>query len=153
MFKRSPTHLHRGIDLPAPAGTHVLAAASGIVRVANHEWHQGFTGYGRVIVIEHPKVWTLYAHLRDVDVTVGQRVDAGATIGTVGRTQFLGPDHNTMLEPGAEHLHFEVSPTPYPQEAEAARIDPVAWLKRPPAMELLAAFGRRVTHPFPWSRA
>jgi murein DD-endopeptidase MepM/ murein hydrolase activator NlpD len=153
LFKRSENHIHRGIDLPADIGTRVLAAADGIVRTANFEWHQGFTGYGRVVVIEHAhKVWTLYAHLTDVLVDLGQHVKAGSVIGTVGITQFLGPEHTSMLAENASHLHFEVSPRAYPQDAEASRMDPVKWLKRPPAMELLSALGRRIVRPFPWSR-
>lgn len=131
-YKRSETHLHRGIDLPAPEGTPVLATAPGIVRVANHKREPGFTGYGKVVVLEHPTTpptWTLSAHLAEVLVEPGERVSAGQAIGTVGRTKFSEPPSysNTFGASGA-HLHFEASARPYPMAAEAERLDPVAWL-------------------------
>lgn len=131
MFQRTDTHKHRGIDLPSPAGTPVRAAATGVVRYATHVWQQGFTGYGRVVVLEHKElgVWTLYAHLQDVLVNQGETVAAGTQIGTVGRTEFGADNHEGLFPEGGEHLHFEVSPRPYPQDAEAARMDPVAWLE------------------------
>lgn len=130
LFQRSDTHQHRGIDLPARAGTPVFAAADGSVDVANVQWQQGFTGYGRVVVLRHPTgVWTLYAHLQDVLVAPGVSVRAGEQIGTVGRTEFASNDHTGWFAVGGEHLHFEVSPHAYPQESEAERLDPVAWLQ------------------------
>jgi murein DD-endopeptidase MepM/ murein hydrolase activator NlpD len=128
MFERSGDHLHRGVDIPAPKGTPVRAAANGIVRVATEVYKQGFSGYGAVVVLEHDGVWTLYGHLDSVRVSPGQKVGAGQQIGTVGTTQFFSDDPTRMDKIGA-HLHFEVSPTRYPQASEANRIDPVAWLR------------------------
>jgi len=85
---------HQGIDLAAPAGTPVTATADGRV---------GFAGqsgdYGRMVVIDHGNGWqTVYAHLKRIQVAKGERVRAGAVIGTVGKS---GNATGT-------HLHYEV---------------------------------------------
>lgn len=90
--------MHKGIDLAAPIGTPIYAAADGIVtRVA----HQGDRGYGSFIVIDHGGgMATLYAHMypHQVQVQVGERVEKGQTIGAVGNNgNSTGP-----------HLHFEI---------------------------------------------
>jgi Peptidase family M23/Transglycosylase SLT domain len=86
-------HFHNGIDLAAPLGTAVLAAASGKVTYAGRQ------SDGAVVVkIRHDNGYTsLYAHLDpSLSVTVGQQVSAGQTIGRVGLTGMTtGP-----------HLHF-----------------------------------------------
>jgi len=126
------THAHNGIDLPAREGTPVVAPAAGVVRYATREWLQGFTGYGRVVVLEHPErgMWTLYAHLEQPLVTVGQRVSEGDPIGLVGRTQYRKSDPtDSQPRTMGAHLHFEVSPRAYPQANTEPRIDPVAWLE------------------------
>lgn len=130
-FKRSETHHHQGVDLPAHEGTDVLAVADGIVRHATDAWQQGFSGYGRVVVLEHPTLgaWTLYAHLAEALVAPGEVVKAGERIGLVGRTAFTHEDHTAMFQQSGAHLHFEVSPRPYPQASEAPRLNPVAWLQ------------------------
>lgn len=130
-FRRSDTHVHNGIDLPAPEGTPVYAAADGVVQQASERWEQGFSGYGMHVVLAVPTPaparWLLYAHLSRVLVSPGQRVKAGQLIGAVGRTAFSAEDHTSLLDTGP-HLHFEVSPRAYPQPSESARVDPVAWL-------------------------
>lgn len=130
-FARSATHTHQGVDLPAPEGTDVLAAAPGVVRHATDAWQQGFSGYGRVVVVEHPDLgaWTLYAHLSQALVAPGEVVKEGERIGLVGRTAFTHADHEAEFSSSGAHLHFEVSPRPYPQGSEEARIPPVAWLQ------------------------
>lgn len=137
-FQRSPTHRHNGIDLPAREGRSVLAPADGAVMFATHAWRQGFTGYGRVVVLWHKRegVYTLYAHLLRPTVSVGQYVSAGSIIGQVGRTQYAKHDHESLLKPGASHLHFEVAPAKYPMASNAPRLDPVAWLRGEPAAPL-----------------
>jgi peptidoglycan hydrolase-like protein with peptidoglycan-binding domain len=86
---------HSGIDIPAPYGTPVGAARAG--RVAYAGPRAG--GWGTEVTIAHGDgVRTIYAHLSSVAVTVGDRVEQGATIGLVGATGLAtGP-----------HLHFEV---------------------------------------------
>ena len=88
-------HFHTGIDLAAPLGTPVLAAAGGIVVAVAHT----AIGYGNYVMIAHGGgVITLYAHLLETDVSVGDRVTRGQKIGREGSTGLsTGP-----------HVHFEV---------------------------------------------
>src|SRR5215470_15978931 len=87
-------HLHRGVDIKAPKGTPVHAAAAGTVAFSGRQ-----SSYGRVIKIDHPNGFrTVYAHNSSNFVRAGQHVNAGAVIGAVGQT-----GHATT-----NHLHFEV---------------------------------------------
>jgi murein DD-endopeptidase MepM/ murein hydrolase activator NlpD len=89
---RSP---HRGVDIAAPAGTPVGAMASGEVSLAETDLY--FTG-GTVMVDHGHGVQSIYVHLDQVRVTVGQRLGQGQTLGTVGQTgRATGP-----------HLHWGV---------------------------------------------
>ena len=85
---------HAGVDLPAPMGAPVGAAAAGRV-----VWAGVRAGWGLVVTLAHSDgVRTMYAHLSRTSVQLGQHVAAGATIGLVGATgDATGP-----------HLHFEV---------------------------------------------
>ncbi len=116
--------IHEGIDFPAPAGTPVLAAASGTVArvdVSFLDWNReqqdialyeaialGYTPAatldrirGRQVWIDHGKgLITRYAHLSAVEpLIVGQRIEAGALVGEVGSSGY---------PQGGPHLHFEV---------------------------------------------
>ncbi|MCR5445191.1 MAG: M23 family metallopeptidase [Bacteroidales bacterium] len=93
------THrLHAGIDISARQGTPIYATGDGVVRVAGRT-PQGYSGYGVVAVIDHGYGFqTLYAHMSDIKVRVGQKVKRGEQIGTVG---------STGMSTGA-HLHYEV---------------------------------------------
>ncbi len=85
---------HTGVDISAPRGTPVYAAAAGtVVRAV---WRSGF---GRSILIDHGNgVMTRYAHCDTMISKAGEKVSKGQKIGTVGRTgRTTGP-----------HLHFEV---------------------------------------------
>jgi lipoprotein NlpD len=86
---------HEGIDLPAPIGTPVFAAADGRVAYAGN----GIRGYGNMIVLRHAgDLMTVYAHASMLLVTQGQPVRAGDRIALVGQSgRATGP-----------HLHFEV---------------------------------------------
>lgn len=92
--------LHAGIDLAAPAGTPIYAAASGYVQVAG--WSSG--GYGNYVIIYHGKMTdgnvysTLYGHMRSVATSAGRYVNQGDLIGYVGST-----GNST-----GNHLHLEV---------------------------------------------
>lgn len=86
---------HTGIDIGAGYGTPILAAADGVVTTAAYD----AGGYGNYIIIDHGNGnMTLYAHMIQMSVSVGQTVTQGQTIGFVGSTGMsTGP-----------HLHFEV---------------------------------------------
>jgi murein DD-endopeptidase MepM/ murein hydrolase activator NlpD len=135
LYPRRPDHKHRGIDLPAPKGTPVYAALGGTVSHASDRWKQGFSGYGRHVVIANADgTFSLYAHLHAVMVKPGQAVAEGDAIGTVGNSTFTEED--PARESGGPHLHFEVSESPYPKRSDSdpkfsardERIDPIAWL-------------------------
>lgn len=90
-------HGWNGVDIAAPNGTPVYAAAAGTVIVSRVGGWNG--GYGNYVVVDHGDgTQTLYAHLASDKVSVGQRVTQGQNIGTVG---------NTGKATGY-HLHFEV---------------------------------------------
>jgi LysM repeat protein len=90
-------HGYNGVDLGAPVGTPVRAAAAGEVIISRSSGWNG--GYGQYIVVKHPNgTQTLYAHLSSNGVGVGTKVAQGQTIGAVG---------NTGRSTGS-HLHFEV---------------------------------------------
>jgi murein DD-endopeptidase MepM/ murein hydrolase activator NlpD len=99
---------HHGVEFPNPEGTPVLAAASGRAVFAGDDAATlvgPLTGfYGNVIVLEHhlpgvtQTVYTLYAHLSQINVVPEQTVAAGETIGAVGLTGIAV----------GSHLHFEV---------------------------------------------
>lgn len=85
---------HSGVDISAPVGTAVKAAADGIVREA--DWSGG---YGKLIVLDHGNgLQTYYAHLSRIDVLPGQEVRMGQVIGGTGAT-------GRATSP---HLHYEV---------------------------------------------
>ncbi len=91
-------HGHNGVDIGAPIGSRIVAAAAGTVIISRDDG--GYNGgYGNYVVISHPNgTQTLYAHNTSNSVRVGQKVDKGQTIGAVGNTgRSTGP-----------HVHFEV---------------------------------------------
>ncbi|MBR0095811.1 MAG: peptidoglycan DD-metalloendopeptidase family protein [Synergistaceae bacterium] len=92
MFKTKSNH--SGIDIAAPSGTPVKAAASGEVLYVG--WMRG---YGQVIILDHGRnITTVYAHLSSTRVSDGQVIRAGSVIGGVGKTG----------NATGYHLHFEV---------------------------------------------
>ncbi|HXU65529.1 MAG TPA: M23 family metallopeptidase [Polyangia bacterium] len=102
---------HEGIDLPAPIGTPVFAAADGQVVYAGHS----VRGYGNLVVIKHAgDLLTVYAHNSVLLVSQGQPVRAGDRIARVGQSgHATGP-----------HLHFEVRRGQIPR-------DPMSYLPPP----------------------
>ncbi len=90
-------HGYNGVDLAAPIGTPILAAAEGDVLIAKETgWNAGYGGY---VVIKHDNgSQTLYAHQSGVAVSPGQHVEQGQVIGYVG---------STGKSTGA-HVHFEI---------------------------------------------
>ncbi|WP_109479567.1 M23 family metallopeptidase [Paraburkholderia sp. C35] len=93
---------HTGVDLTAPAGTPIYAAAAGTVELAVNGH-----GYGKHVVLRHDDGYsTYYAHMATfaADLKVGERVEQGQVIGYVGRT-------GTATGP---HLHYEVRKDDHP---------------------------------------
>ena len=86
--------MHTGIDIAAPAGLNVRAAANGVVTFAG--W---LGGYGNAVMLRHSDgKQTLYGHASALVVKRGQEVEQGQVIARVGSTgNSTGP-----------HLHFEV---------------------------------------------
>jgi septal ring factor EnvC (AmiA/AmiB activator) len=79
--------LHNGIEIEATTGTPVRAVHEGTVLFADR-----FQGYGLMIVLDHGgKHHSLYAHLEEAAVQVGDRVEAGQVLGSVGATSLAGP--------------------------------------------------------------
>ncbi len=90
-------HGWNAVDLGAPAGTPIYAAAAGTVIVSKVGGYNG--GYGNYVVIDHGNgTQTLYAHFSSISVSVGQSVSKGEKLGGVGRTG----------DATGNHLHFEV---------------------------------------------
>lgn len=84
---------HRGVDIAVPTGTTVLAAMDGTVTTATYD-----ASYGNYVVIEDSNGYcTKYAHMDTLNVSAGQTVTHGTTIGTTG---------NTGSSTGS-HLHIE----------------------------------------------
>lgn len=97
-YRRDPkgagNRFHAGTDMAAAYGTPIHATADGVVTYAGWD-----SGYGRQVTIRHDfGVSTLYGHLSDIDVSVGQRVSRGEKIGDMG---------NSGRSTGT-HLHYEV---------------------------------------------
>lgn len=100
--------MHTGIDIPAPTGNNIVAAAAG--KVIYSGW---LGGYGNVIMIDHGgKIVTLYAHNSALLAREGAVVGRGDVVAKAGSTgNSTGP-----------HLHFEV-------RKNGSYVDPIPWLK------------------------
>jgi murein DD-endopeptidase MepM/ murein hydrolase activator NlpD len=99
--------LHSGIDIAAPAGTPIVASASGTVAYAG-----SMSGYGQIVVIQHAGgIATAYAHNSSNSVSAGQTVSQGQTIAAVGCTGHCFGDH----------VHFEV-------RVGGSPVDPMGYL-------------------------
>jgi len=85
---------HKGLDFAGPAGSQVVAVASGVVTYAKERF-----GYGKTVEINHGNGYvTRYAHNQRLLVTAGDTIQKGQAISLIGSTgRSTGP-----------HLHFEV---------------------------------------------
>ena len=102
-----PQH-HTGIDIPAPSGTSILAAKSGVVTTSTYN-----NSYGNYVVVSHSDgTSTLYAHMSRRGCSKGDVVSQGQTIGYVGTTG----------SSTGNHLHFEI-------RVNGTRKDPVNYFK------------------------
>ncbi len=90
-------HGHNAVDYGMPVGSPLYAAADGTIIISKSSGYNG--GYGEYVVIQHPNgTQTVYGHMSDPEVAVGQVVKQGQLIGYSGNTgKSTGP-----------HLHFEV---------------------------------------------
>ncbi len=94
-FNQSGRQRHDGIDIAAPKGSLIRAAADG--KVIFSDWGPG--GYGRLVIVQHTShIVTVYAHNERNLVRPNQRVRKGQAIATVGRSG----------RATGYHLHFEV---------------------------------------------
>jgi murein DD-endopeptidase MepM/ murein hydrolase activator NlpD len=102
--------LHAGIDFAAPIGTPIYAPEGGVVVAAGPA-----SGFGLAVAIKHGDgTITLYGHVNQFFVSMGQAVSTGQQIAEVGnRGQTTGP-----------HLHFEV----HTGGLYVNRVNPVPWL-------------------------
>lgn len=111
--------VHRGLDVVAPAGTLIRAAAPGKVIYQEKQW-----AGGNSLLIWHGKdhfgnrVISYYAHLQEFQTALGKTVERGEIIGLLGATG------NNMPKSGTPHLHFEV--LIYPEDEPAFRF---GWLR------------------------
>jgi murein DD-endopeptidase MepM/ murein hydrolase activator NlpD len=111
-WRRSPFtrrwKFHSGLDLAAPRGTPIYAAADGEVIWANWD-----SGYGRLVEIDHGNnIITRYGHNSRLYVQEGDHVRQGQLISTVGMTgQTTGP-----------HLHYEI-------HVDGVAVDPLDYLR------------------------
>ena len=102
--------MHRGVDFRAPTGEPVLASSAGVVILKESKSKSGF---GKVLVIRHEYgITTLYGHLSEFSVDVGDRVKPGDVVGKVGNTgRSTGP-----------HLHYEI-------RVGDSHVDPIDYLE------------------------
>ena len=103
---------HAGIDIPAPSGTNIYAAKSGVVIHAAKGTGSSWS-YGNYVIVSHSDgTSTLYAHMSRIGCKEGQTVKQGDVVGYVGTT-----GRST-----GNHLHFEV-------RSGSTRKDPVNYFK------------------------
>lgn len=127
--------LHNGIDTGAALGTAVLAVAEGTVIVAGPDdnalygWRCNW--YGHLVVVEHDQQWlgqpvySLYGHVLEIKVEVGQKVAAGDQLAEVG----IG---GAAVVP---HLHFEVR---VGANDFGSTQNPLLWIRPPESRGLIA---------------
>ena len=115
-FGRQPTSrfgtaiVRNGMEIGTEEGQPVRNIHEGTVAFADH-----FEGYGNLVIVDHgARAYSLYGYLGSVGAVRGQRVEAQAVVGTVGR------------EPGGNPaLYFEL-------RVDGAAVDPLQWLKKRP---------------------
>jgi murein DD-endopeptidase MepM/ murein hydrolase activator NlpD len=106
---------HPGVDISAPVGTPVRAAADGVVQYAEFGG-----GYGRLVVIDHGNGFqSYYAHLSRFAVVAGQEIRRGELVGFVG----------TSGRVTAPHLHYEV-------RRHGSPINPYSFLAKAPVAHM-----------------
>ena len=100
-------NLHGGIDIAAPNGTPIMASKAGVVVISQYG-----SSYGNYVVISHPDgTRTLYAHMSQRNVSTGDTVRQGQTVGLVGSTG----------SSTGNHLHFET----WTGSSSSSRVNPM----------------------------
>lgn len=90
---------HKGLDIAAPKGTAIKAAAGGTVIFSGNGAGHGYSGYGNVVVVQSTSsLVILYGHCSEVNCRTGEQVAQGQIIAKVG---------STGISTG-NHLHFEI---------------------------------------------
>jgi murein DD-endopeptidase MepM/ murein hydrolase activator NlpD len=101
---------HSGVDISLPRGTEVISTGSGTVSLVKRSDLQA--GYGNYIEIDHGQGFvTRYAHLEEIKVRTGQKVNKGITIATIGSS-------GGSIAP---HLHYEII-------FQGKNVDPVLYM-------------------------
>ena len=100
-------NLHGGIDIAAPNGTPIMASKAGVVVISQYG-----SSYGNYVVLSHPDgTRTLYAHMSQRNVSAGDTVRQGQTVGLVGSTG----------SSTGNHLHFET----WTGSSSSSRVNPM----------------------------
>ena len=118
---RQAWRMHAGQDLMAPEGTLVLAMLPGRVVLV-----ESLDGYGLTVVLDHGRGWqTLYAHLLDAAVQIGDFLPAATPLGRVGQSgRASGPHLHAELRRREGDRMMAIDPTPLLEQA--TRLLPVA---------------------------
>ena len=111
-----PRAPHYGIDIAAPAGTPVLAPAGGTVTLAYDLYFSGLT-----VILNHGLgVNSTFLHLENMAVKVGDRVERGGLIGTLGSTgRSTGPHLDWRLDWQGRRIDAELIAGPMPALPES----------------------------------
>lgn len=105
---------HDALDIYVGYGSSVYAANNGVVVNAVGGCSPGYIrcngGRGNYIIVNHNAggYYTIYMHLRDFNVSVGQTVARGQKIATMGNTGYVVPVPSSYNPYGGTHLHFGV---------------------------------------------
>jgi murein DD-endopeptidase MepM/ murein hydrolase activator NlpD len=123
---RGAWRMHTGLDLIAPEGTAVLAVQTGRVQRVDV-----IDGYGLTVLIDHGAGWSsLYGHLLNASVGLGESVRAGQPLGSVGQSG----------NASTPHLHLELRQR---QPQGLVAVDPTTLLPDPQGSDLRKRPARR----------